>query len=291
MSYGTGARESTASSWQAGLERALLGLPPRVLKAASVASEALRAVVCEVGRGPQLWMESGKSVVLAGEFSDQDLGRALQAMSPWEEDGTSGVDGELHFRMTLGPHAAPRGIVVYLHRHRRLECPGLEVAVRKALAEERAGVLVFGTPEAQENALREIASVASVSLGISTALVDPGGRVGGRGRIPHRSIGGAAWIRVHEPSDVLRTCETLLMHARPRVLVTALDAVEKVQEILPRTGHTLLVLGTPVPKIDPPQAEIVQLASQWALAAAVAEEARMDLVPDLRRAVVKSSRR
>lgn len=283
-------RRRDRPDWEAGLEKALSGLPPRVLKAAAAASDSLRAVVCEIGRGPQLWMSTGRSVVLAGDFSRDDLERAVEAMAPWGDDGTSGVDGELHFRMLLDSPSGPRGIVVYLHRHRRPDVSKFVPVLRQAVDERRAAMVVVGSPESQEHALREAAYVASSQLGLSTALVDPQGRLGGRGRVPDRSVGAAAWIPVRHLADLVPALETVLMHARPRVLVTVLDSMADVARLLPAGGDTLLILGTPLHTLDPVPQEAVDLSSRWPLAAAMARSDALEAVPDLRRAIAKAKR-
>ena len=268
-----------------GLQRALEGLPARVLHAAAATQDSLRAVICEVARGPQLWMITGKSVVLSGSFSEQDLHRAIEAMAPWE-DGTSGVDNELHFRMLLRSRSTTRGIVVYLHHHRKPDLSQLLPSLKEAAAQGRAALLVLGSPEAQEHVLRELANAASTSLGLSTVLVDPQGRVGGRGRIPHRSIGAAAWVPTRTHQEALLAIETLLTHARPRVLLTTLDSAEDLRTTLTLGGSCLVVAAVPARDLQGVTAELAELASKWPLAAVVAQTVaeallRADALPPL----------
>lgn len=267
------------------LQKALEGLPPRVLHTAAATQDALRAVICEVSRGPQLWMTTGKSVVLSGSFSEEDLAEAVRAMSPWE-DGISGVDGELHFRMLLQSRSVTRGIVVYLHRHRKPDVSQLLHGLKEAVARGRAALVVLGKPEAQENALRELASLASASLGLSTVLVDPQGRIGGRGRAPHRSIGAAAWVPTRTQQEALTAIENLLTHARPRVLLTAVDSASELQSVLAMGGGCLLVAALPAQDLHGAPAELAGLSSRWPTAALVArDDGSIEPVPDLRRAL------
>ena len=276
---------------EAGLEKALAGLPTRLLHAAAAIQQSLRAVICELGRGPQLWTVAGKAVVLAGDFSGEELDRAVQAMAPWGDDGTSGVDGELHFRMLLTSATGPRGLVVYLHRHRQPDTTQLAQAVKRAVHEHRAALLVVGSPEAREHVLREIANITSATLGLSTVLVDPQGKIGGRGRVPDRSIGPAAWVPAGGRQEVLAMASALLTHARPRVLITDLDSADDVSATIAGGGGTLLVLGTPLSGFDAVPDALVELASRWPVAAVLArEDGGVEGVSDLRKAVARARR-
>lgn len=276
---------------EAGLAKALAGLPTRLLHAAAAIQQSLRAVVCELGRGPQLWTAAGKAVVLAGDFSPEELDRAIQAMAPWGDDGVSGVDGELHFRMLLGSPAGPRGLVVYLHRHRKPDTSQLAQAVKRAVHERKAALLVMGSPEAREHALRETANIASATLGLSTVLVDPQGKIGGRGRVPDRSIGPAAWAPAGGRQEALAMASALLTHARPRVLVTDLDRTDDVHALIGGGADTLLVLGTPLPGFDAVPDTLVETASRWPVAAVLAHpDGAVESISDLRKAVARARR-
>ncbi|MDR7579259.1 MAG: hypothetical protein QN145_10845, partial [Armatimonadota bacterium] len=270
---------------------ALAGLPPRLLHAAVAVQDSLKAVVCELGRGPQLWTNSGRAVVLAGGFSTEDLERAVETMAPWSDDGMSGVDGELHFRMLLTSPAGPRGLVVYLHRHRKPDTEQLAHALKRAVHEQRTAVLVVGSPEAREHVLRESASITSTILGLSTVVVDPHGRIGGRGRVPDRSIGPAAWAPVRGRHEVLEMASGLLTHARPRVLVTDLDLTDDAQVLVAAAGDASLVLGLPLPAFDAVPDALVEVASRWPLAAVLArQDGGVESVSDVRKAVARARR-
>jgi hypothetical protein len=126
---------------------------------------------------------------------------------------------------------------------------------------------------------------------VSTVLVDPQGRVGGRGRVPDRSVGGAAWVPVRDLRELPDVCEALLLHARPRVLVTALDTLADAGRLLRSVGSTMLVAAVPVRDLESPPQELVELATSLPLAAAVAQDGKLDPLPDLRRALAKAVRR
>jgi|GEM_PF-2400536 len=188
-------------------------------------------------------------------------------------------------------HAMSRLDIVYLHRHRRLDLAAFVPAFKAAQEEHRPGLVVIGDPEAQERALRDICSVSSLQLGVSTVLVDPQGRVGGRGRVPDKSVGGAAWVPVRDLRELPDVCEALLLHARPRVLVTALDSLADAQRLLRGAGTTMLVAAVPVRSLDPPPQELVELSTSLPLAAAVPRNGKLEPLPDLRRALAKAARR
>lgn len=280
----TAREEAGAARIEGGIRKALAGLPPRVLKTALTVSESLRAVVCEVGRSPQLWTSGGKAVVLAGECSQEEVERAIQAMAPWGEDGVSGVDGELHFRMLLTSSLGTRGVIVYIHHHTGTDPQAVGSLIKAAIKEQRDAVLLIGRQEHQEHVLRDACRIAATVLGVSTVLVDPSGRIGGRGRVPDTSIGSAVWIPTR---DVSGTSQTLLAHARPRVLVTAADRLGGVAELLPHCSGVLLVAGTPVQSADLAAEELVELASSYRMAAIVAHPDRVEALPDLMRAAAR----
>jgi len=255
------------------------------VRAAVACGNLLRTVICEVDRRPLVWTAGGRSIALLGEFRERELELVLEAMAPWYPDGTSGVDGELHFRTQITSGGRTRGVVVHVRRHGRLDVSAAEPVLKSTLERGCNPVLVVGPPQAREDVLRELCRLCSTGLGTATAVVDPSGRIGGRGNVPHPTLRDATWIPVHSYDDVIPQCASLASYAGPRVIVTAADSLQAAERLASLGGEAAVIVAVPVDSLDPPPPGLTELADRFHAAAFWAEGSRLSGVTDLKRAL------